>query len=212
MNTPESHFFWRHVFTEQEKKSMLPAHSGYMRTERLFSDLFDRLDFDDDLNKISLIDMKYFFIDDLMVKNDRSIMAHSVETRFPYMERDLVDFALRIPSRFKVKGLRGRCIQKEALRGLLPPQILRRSNMGLEMPHSLWFFGEFRAAAEDCFSRAHVERSGLLRHEEVARLWREHLERRRDNGRALWCVLNFLLWFDLFVHDRSYKRFLQGRG
>ena len=179
---------------------------------RLFSELFDGLDFADDLDRISLIDLEYYFVDDLMVKNDRTIMAHSVETRFPFMARPVVDFATRIPNRFKVKGLRGRCIQKLAMKGRLPEAVARRSNMGLEMPHALWFLKEFRGFADGYFSRKNLEKSGILSHEAVSALWSEHLSGRKDNGRPLWCVLNFLIWFDLYVHEGSYKRFLTNSG
>ena len=78
------------------------------------------------------------------------------------------------------------------------------------MPHSLWFFRDFRALAQKYFTRERVERTGLLRFEAVDALWQDHLARRRDNGRPLWCVLNFLVWFDLFVYEGNYKDFLEG--
>jgi len=209
LGVPESHLFWRHVFGELEKRKLLTCEPPEKETAALFRELFDSLPFPDELDRLAAIDLKYYFIDDLMVKNDRPMMANSVETRFPYMERDVVDFAAGIPSGLKVRGMRGRRIQKLAMRDLLPRPILTRSNMGLEMPHSLWFFGEFRGLAEHYFSRARVERSGFLRYEEVDGLWREHLARKRDNGRALWCILNFLIWFDLFVYDKNYKEYLR---
>lgn len=207
LDVPESHLYWRHVLTEERKRGLMPE-GRFPPTAGLFSSLFHSLDFASDLDKISLLDLEYYFVDDLMVKNDRMIMASSVEARFPFMERAVVDFAARIPNRFKVKGLRGRCIQKLAMKGLVPDAIARRANMGLEMPHSLWFLKEFRGLAERFFTRANVERSGVLSHDALAALWAEHLSGKRDNGRPLWCALNFLVWFDLFVHEGSYKRFL----
>ena len=209
LGVPEAHLFWRHVLTEEAKLGMLSCAVPERTTAELFRDFYDALPYPDELTRLSHLDLWHYFVDDLMVKNDRSIMAHSVETRFPYMERDVVDFASRIPAGLKLKGFRGRYIQKRALQGLLPPVILRRSNMGLEMPHSLWFFREFRELAERYFSRAHVERSGLLRYPAVAGLWQDHLARRRDNGRPLWCILNFLIWFDMFVYEGNYKQYLQ---
>ncbi len=205
-DAPEAHLFWRHVLTEEEKKRLL-RRSDFPRTDRLFREMFDSLPFEDELNRISYVDMKYYFIDDLMVKNDRMFMAHSVEARFPYMDRLLVEFVGRIPSSLRIKGFQRRYIQKQAMRHVMPDGILRRKNMGLEMPHSLWFLKDFRAAAERYFSRESVERSGLLDHAAVEALWREHLAFRRDNGRALWCILIFLVWFDLFVYNRDHKKY-----
>lgn len=212
LDAAEAHCYWRHALSEESKRRLLPAGWRFAPTARLFSAHFDGAGPADDLDKIAMIDLEYYFVDDLMVKNDRMIMAHSVEARFPFMEKAVVDFATRIPNGFKVKGLKGRCIQKLAMKGSVPEAIARRSNMGLEMPHSLWFLKDFRGLAERYFSRKNVEKSGILNHEVVAELWAEHLAGRKDNGRPLWCVLNYLIWFDLFVHEGTYKRFLSGAG
>lgn len=209
LGIPESHLFWRHVLTEEGKLRLLACAPPEKTSAALFREFYDALPYPDELDRLSHLDLRYYFVDDLMVKNDRTMMAHSVEARFPYMDRDVAGFAARIPAGLRLKGLRGRHIQKLALRGLVPGAILRRANMGLEMPHSLWFFDEFRGLGDKYFSRERVQRSGLLRYEAVDGLWKEHLARRRDNGRALWCILNFLIWFDLFIYDGDYKRFLQ---
>jgi asparagine synthase (glutamine-hydrolysing) len=204
-SVPKAHFYWRHVLSEEEKRRLL-VRPGARPTDELFAEMFDALPYDDELNRLSHIDLTYYFVDDLMVKNDRMFMAHSVEARFPYADRLLVDFASRIPTRLKIKGFSRRHIQKRAMADLLPPAIVRRKNMGLEMPHSLWFLKELRPLAEKYFAKKSVEKSGLLHHAAVDALWKEHLAGARDNGRALWCVLMFLVWFDVFVHEKSYRR------
>ncbi len=204
-----AHVLFRQALGEEEKAGLLRL-TGLPPTDELFRKQFNSLPFDDEINKLSSLDLQYYFIDDLMVKNDRMLAAHSLEARYPYMDRFVVEFASSIPAALKLKGFRGRHIQKLAFRGLLPPGIERRSNMGLEMPHSIWFFQDFQPLARYYFSADHLERCGLLRPQAVARLWREHVERKRDNGRALWCIINFLIWFDLFVYDGDYKRHMAG--
>lgn len=205
---PAAHLYWRHAFSEVDKARLLPS-ARSRPTESLFVEEASGIG-GDDLARVAAIDLTYFFIDDLMVKNDRTFMAHSVEARFPYMDRELVEFATRLPSRFKVRGLNGRLIQKRAMKDILPRRIIGRSNMGLETPYSAWLTGPLRPLAEEYFSRKSLARSGLISHETLAALWGEHLERRRDNGRGLWCALNFLLWFDLYVYKGDYKEHLVG--
>ena len=201
LGTAEAHYHWRHVLSEEEKRRLLPGLGPRKPTSELFTELFESLPFEDELDRISTIDLTYYFIDDLMVKNDRMLMAHSVEARYPYTDRHVAEFSAAIPTRYKVKGLKGRSIQKLAMKGLIPDEIYRRSNMGLEMPHSSWFLRDLKGLADRYFSREVVGRSGLLDFSAVDGLWREHLAGRRDNGRALWCVLNFIVWFDLFVYN-----------
>ncbi|HRY29326.1 MAG TPA: asparagine synthase (glutamine-hydrolyzing) [Elusimicrobiota bacterium] len=208
-SVPESHLFWRHVLTDDEKRRLLRRPpDDFRETVHYFSDMFDELDFADELNRISAIDMKYYFVDDLMVKNDRTFMAHSVEARFPYMDRSVVEFVSRIPPEMRLKGLRRRHIQKEAMKPYLPKEIYRRTNMGLEMPHSIWFMKSLKDFYGKYFTRENVGRSGLLDPAMVEGLWQDHFSRKRDNGRALWCVLNFMIWFDMFVWKKDYKNYL----
>ncbi len=207
LDVADAHVYWRHSLSAEEQDRIWSG-EPCRPTSQLFSDYYRGLDNAEGLDRVSLMDLRYYFVDDLMVKNDRMIMAHSIETRFPYMERNLVEYMAKIPARLRMRGFQGRYIQRLAMDGLLPKEIARRQNMGLELPHSTWFLKEFRAFAEDVFSKENVERLGFLRHETVMEMWREHLARRKDNGRALWCLLNLLLWHKLFVSEGGYKSHL----
>ncbi len=211
LGVPEAHFFWRHTVSEELKRSLL-RNSDYKPSAQLFADLYHSVDYPDGLNRLSLVDLKYFFIGDLMVKNDRMMMAHSVEARFPWMDRILFDYLKTVPAALRLKGLTRRYLQKQAVKGLLPPIIQRRRNMGLELPHSLWLLKGMRALIARYMTRARVERSGLLDYEAVQTMWREHESGKVDHGRAIWCVLNFMIWFDLFVFDGNYKEYWSPRA
>ena len=206
LGAPEAHLFWRHVLTEEEKGGLLLSPAS--PTDRLFREMFDGLEYKEGLNRISHLDIKYYFIGDLRVKNDRTIMAHSIEARFPYMDRIIMDFASRIPPALKIKGFKRRYIQKRSMRGRLPDAILNRRNMGLEMPHSLWFMNGFRKEFEPFFEKKRIEKTGLLNADFAIGMWRRHLAGQKDYGRALWCIINLVLWFELFVETRDYKRYL----
>lgn len=208
LDTARAHHHWRHVLLDSEQRALMPG-AGYVRpTDGFFSDTYDAVDFPDELNRISLIDLKYFFIGDLMVKNDRTFMAHSVEARFPYMDRKLFELVSTIPTELRIKRFKRRYIQKQAVKKLMPREIYRRQNMGLEMPHSHWFMGEFRELFERYLNRKTVERTDLISYAAVRQMKEDHLSRRKDYGRALWCVVNFLIWFDLFVGSKNYTDYL----
>ena len=210
LNTPDAHFFWRHSMNEDEKRRLMPSLAHSEPTEHWFSDLFHSSEgkIPDELNRISLIDIKYFFIGDLMVKNDRMMMAHSVEARFPWMDRLLVEYASRVPSSMRMKGFTRRYLQKEAMKDFVPREIYARGNMGLEMPHSLWFLEGMTSWVDDVFAKKNVERSGFLEHAAVERMLGEHRAGVKDHGRSLWCLVNFLSWFNMFVYDGDYKKHL----
>ena len=205
---PEAHLHWRHVLEEDEKAVLMPASRGFSPTSEIFRKAFESVDFEEDLDRIAFIDLKNFFIGDLMQKNDRMLMAHSIEARFPFVDRLAFEFFATIPVRYKIRGLCRRWVEKKAMAGVLPPVIRRRQNFGIELPYSYWLEGELRDVAEECFSRTRVESTGFLSYSAVRNLFDDHLSRRRDNGRVLWCILNTLLWHDLYVGKRSFTVFL----
>jgi asparagine synthase (glutamine-hydrolysing) len=208
LDEAEAHHHWRHVLLDSEQRRLLPGLGKVRPTEGFFADTYDSVDFPDGLNRVSLIDLKYFFIGDLMVKNDRTFMAHSVEARFPYMDRKLFELVSTIPPELRLKGFKRRYIQKQAVKKLMPREIYRRQNMGLEMPHSHWFMGEFSPLFKRYLNRKTVEKTDLLSYDAVRKMKEDHLARRKDYGRALWCVVNFLIWFDLFVGQKNYTDYL----
>jgi len=196
------------VLEEEEKRLLMPGSAGFEPTSSIFTRDWEEADFPDPLDRIARIDLRNFFIGDLMQKNDRMIMAHSIEARFPFVDRIAFDFFSRIPSRYKIRGLTRRYVEKRAMAPVLPPGVRRRQNFGIELPYSYWLEGELRGIAETFFTRERVEETGFLSYPAVAALFEQHLARRRDNGRVLWCILNVLLWHDLFVSRRRFGSLL----
>ena len=209
MDVPRAHYHWRHVLTDDEQRRLMPGAAFARPTDEYFVDTYQSVDYPHGLDRVSLIDLKYFFIGDLMVKNDRTFMAHSVEARFPYMDRKLFEVVSSIPPHLRIKRFKRRYIQKQAVKNLMPREIHRRQNMGLEMPHSHWFMGEFRPLFDRYLSKKAIARTDLLSYKAVESMVEDHLAKRKDYGRALWCVVNFMIWFDLFVGRKDYRSYLR---
>ena len=193
----DSHLYWRHTFPESIKAELMPDLAATRPTWQGVQSIYDELAGCDPLDRLSALDIRTYFIADLMVKNDRTFMAHSIEGRFPYMDRLLLEFAQTIPPRLRIKGLRRRYMQKQAMKRLMPPAIQQRGNFGLEMPHSTWFATEMREFAESWLTRERIAALGFIDPDVALRLWREHLERKVDHGRGLWSLLNLVVWHDL---------------
>jgi asparagine synthase (glutamine-hydrolysing) len=198
-----AHLWWRIVLTETQKFELLsprileqfiPAAS-----DRFFIEEFKRARATEDLSRIMQIDNSIFLPDDLMIKNDRMSMAHSLEARVPMTDTDLVRFMARVPARIKLPGLRKKNIMRQAMEGILPAEILNKKKVGLEMPYSRWFKKELKDLIGHYLGTKNVSDRGLFRPEAVQALVNAHLEGRRDNGRALWGLLNYMVWLDLYI-------------
>lgn len=201
-----AHIYWRHPFTNVEKNQFLKHH--HRSTDDVFIELFNDFSHTEELNRIAMLDIEHFITDDLLLKNDRMFYAHSIEGRYPYLDRNLVDFVQTIPTKFKLKGLKGRYIQKQALRDVLPPEILRRQNYGLEMPHSIWFLKELKHIMNSLLNQFEVEKTELLEWSPIEKMIKAHFEGKRDYGRGLWSLAVFVAWHKLYIQTSDYKKYL----
>jgi len=207
LDVPHAHQFWRQAMTVTEKAALLGAQHA-SDTGDLFARAFDECTVGDELDRISRIDWKYFYVGDLMVKGDRTLMAHSLEPRFPFADRLLFDFVRTIPSEMRIKRFRRRHVELEAMKDLLPPIIYKRRNMGLELPHSLWFGAGLKPLVDEYLSPASIQATELLNPAAVTRMLGEHNGGVKDHGRSLWCVLNFVVWHRMFIQSNDYRQHL----
>jgi asparagine synthase (glutamine-hydrolysing) len=167
--------------------------------ERHALDVYNRSNARHVLNRLLHIDSAVFLPDDLMIKNDRMSMAHSLEARVPFTDTELTDYMSRVPPRLKLKGLRKKHIMRQALAGVLPAAILNKKKVGLEMPYSRWLRNELKDLLLDYCEPSRIADTGLFRSAGITALVDQHLSGRFDHGRALWGLLNYLMWLELYI-------------
>lgn len=167
---------------------------GSYRTVDLFEEIYRAADGPDALARIQYIDFKTYLPDDILTKVDRASMAHSLEVRCPLLDHRLVEYVAGLPSRLKLRGTHGKLVLKEAVRDLLPAEILERPKMGFAMPVGDWLRGPLRPLIEDCVvgpSPGH----DLFDSQVVGDLWRQHESGWRDRSTELWALLIFNRWY-----------------
>ncbi len=198
----EAHLWWRIVLTEAQKMELYSnsfrEHFEPEPSIRHFLNIFCDVPANDELSRLLAIDSLVFLPDDLMIKNDRMSMAHSLETRVPMTDHELTDFLSRVPARLKLPGLRRKHIMRRAMEGMLPAAILKKRKVGLEMPYSRWLKNELHDVLLRYCAPKHVSETGIFRAEAVKLLIDEHLSGRADHGRALWGLMNYMAWLELY--------------
>ena len=150
------------------------------------------------LGRLLYTDVKTYLVE-LLMKQDQMSMSASIESRVPFLDHHLVEFATRLPERLKLRGLTTKRILREAMRGVLPERILTRPKMGFPVPFAQWMRGEWLAVAEDVLLDRRSRERGLINTPAVAGLLRAHGEGRRNGGDAIWALLNLELWYRTFV-------------
>jgi asparagine synthase (glutamine-hydrolysing) len=152
----------------------------------------------DMLHRLLYTDIKTYLVK-LLTKQDAMSMAASIESRVPFLDHEIVEFAARIPAGFSLKGLAGKQILKEALTGLLPKSVIYRKKMGFPTPWSQWLKqSAWNELSELILSPRSLDR-GLFRREAVKGLLAEHRAGQVDHSDRIWRILNLELWLRVFM-------------
>jgi len=148
----------------------------------------------DPVTAACLTDLVTYLPCDLMTKVDIASMAHGLECRAPFLDREVVELAAAMPIELKLRRGRGKRILLETFGELLPPSLLHRSKMGFGVPLGHWFRDELRDFARDVLLAPATLARGYFQPAAVARLVDDHLVGRFDHGYRLWSLLVFELW------------------
>ncbi len=130
---------------------------------------------------------------------DRMTMARSLELRVPFVDQRLADVAASIPLAWNLRRGVTKALFRDAMADLLPPQILRGTKRGLNLPIPLWLRGELGDWMRELLAPERIERRGYLRPDAVHRLIGEHQAGRRDHSLFLWALLVLELWHQAYV-------------
>ncbi|MDY6861424.1 MAG: asparagine synthase (glutamine-hydrolyzing) [Thermodesulfobacteriota bacterium] len=151
------------------------------------------------LDKTLFVDLNSYLPDDLLVKIDIASMAHSLETRSPFLDHKLVEFAASLPPSLKLKGLNGKYLLKKAFSGILPEKILKRKKMGFGVPLDYWFRCELKEFIHDILLGKRFIERGYFKKEGIEKLIREHLVRDADHSYKIWALVVLELWHQMFI-------------
>jgi len=119
----------------------------------------------------------------------------------PFLDPVVTSFALALPTRHRVRGLRKKVLLRRAVAPLLPTKILRGKKRGFSIPAAAWLRGELEPFARDTLAPETLRRQGFFRAEAVTRLVDDHVAGKEDLSRQLWGLLAFTLW-----HERHVER------
>jgi asparagine synthase (glutamine-hydrolysing) len=156
----------------------------------------------DILQRLLYTDIKTYLVE-LLMKQDNMSMAASIESRVPFLDHLVVEYALSIPRRFNMRGLSGKWILKSAVKELLPAEIVYRKKMGFPTPWRGWLEGSQLADVEQLLTEPRSLRRGLFKTESVKQLFAEHRNGLHDHGERIWRLLNLELWHRVFIDGES---------
>ncbi len=142
------------------------------------------------------VDVGIYLPDDLLVKTDRTSMAHSLEARVPFLDPVVAGFAFSTPAIHKVRGLQKKRVLRAAAAPLIPAQILQAPKQGFSIPAAAWLRGPLVPFAREVLSPETVRRQGFFDPAGVTDVLERHVRGEVDHSRQLWGLMSFALWHE----------------
>jgi asparagine synthase (glutamine-hydrolysing) len=187
------------MFTEDQKQKLLRRYDPSVRYTDVTAPVYAECTDLDDVTRMQYVDLYTWLRGDILVKADRMSMAHSLELRVPFLDKEVFDVAATIPVELKLppRSDATKYALRRALDGVVPPAIVNRRKLGFPTPTRVWLRTEMYEWARDILANSGA--GDLLDLSYAVRLLEEHRREDADHSRKVWTVLVFCIWHAIFV-------------
>lgn len=180
-----------------------PQLAGYDPTKLLLDSLKDISNEHSALNQILFWELKYFLTDHNLTYTDKMSMAHGVEVRVPYLDKDLVEFSTKLPVHLKLNKQETKYLLKKVAERYLPKDIIYRSKTGFGAPLREWVTGDLHPKIMNAFSADKCKQRQVFDCDEVLKLVHKNQSNDADLSYVVWSLLAITTWYELFVNNQS---------
>ncbi len=169
---------------------------GSSEPTTVLSDRQSWADLSDFTQRMMFLDMLTYLPEDILVKVDRASMGVSLESRIPFLDRRVIEFAWRIPMSMKIREGEGKWLLRQVLYKYVPQHLIDRPKMGFGLPIDKWLRGSLRDWAEALLNETRLRQEGFFNPQQIRQKWEEHLSGKRNWEYHLWDVLMFQAWLE----------------
>ncbi len=156
---------------------------------------------EDETTRMQYVDLRFWLVGDILLKTDKMSMAHSLESRVPFLDRRVFDVAATVPLAFKADGRQTKIALREAAERAIPRDWAQKEKLGFPVPVVDWLRQDrYRRRVEEWFAGDIARRFFDI--DELAKLLDEHASG-IDRSRKIWIVLMFLLWYRIYFVDQA---------
>lgn len=199
------------IFTNEEKVKYLLNHVENYKHENVTKSIYESAQKYDDVTKMQYVDINTWLRGDILVKSDRLSMAHSVELRVPFLDKEVFKVASELGLKDKLRGKETKVLLREAFKNLIPKDAAKRTKLGYPVPIRVWLKDELYDWAKNI-----IEGSGtdeIINIKNTLVLLEEHRRGIKDNSRKIWTVLTFNIWYEQYINRKEKEvRNLQVKG
>ena len=193
------------IFSKASQNELFSAETKARIAEknpyRLQNLLIENADAEEILDKLLYADTKTY-LHELLMKQDQMSMAASIESRVPFLDHKLVEYTAKLPTKMKLRGRETKWILREAMKGILPDEILTRSKMGFPVPVGNWFRNQFKSVVEENILSERALNRGIFSADVVRRIVAEH-NAGANHDERIWFLVNFEMWQRRFIDGEN---------
>lgn len=188
------------IFNEEERSRVLKNPTGKYNHTELTKPFYDKVKDKDDVTKMQYIDINFWLIGDILLKADKMSMAHSLEVRVPFLDREVFDVARHIPTKYKVNAQNTKYAMRMAAHRYLPDMVAEKKKLGFPVPIRIWlkdekYYNIIKKAFTSDAAKKYFNTDTLINYLD------EHKEGKADNSRKIWTVYMFLVWYNDYFGD-----------
>lgn len=190
------------VFSDKERRKLLRIETNAPATNMVTRDFFELGKDYDDTTKMQLVDINTWMIGDILLKADKMSMAHSLELRVPFLDKEVFKLARTIPVKYKVNKENTKYALRLAARRVIPKKVADKKKLGFPVPIRVWLREkEYYEKVKGYFNKP-IARE-LFIYDQLMELLDAHYEGKKDNSRKIWTIYIFLLWYEVFFEKEK---------
>ena len=182
------------IFEEKEAQSILTStYDNAPRVRDIVKPYFDQVKDEDELTKMQQLDLQLWLVDDILLKADKMSMAHSIELRVPFLDREVMKTAAKVPEKYRVNDIDTKYAFRLAARRALPEESANRKKLGFPVPIRHWIREEkYYVIIKSYFESSHAAQ--FFNVQEIMTLLNDHYQGKVNNARKVWTIFMFLIW------------------
>ncbi len=189
-----------YIFTKKQRDKVLKYKSKGSKPEYITKGFYNKVKNLDDISKMQYIDLNFWLIGDILLKADKMSMAHSLESRVPYLDREVFELAKTIPSKYKVSDENTKLAFRKAAAKDLASKVSTKKKLGFPVPIRIWLKSDkYYEIVKKAFESKEAEQ--FFNTKELIKLLDEHKLGKADYSRHIWNVYMFLIWYERFFED-----------
>ncbi len=182
-----------YMFTKEGREKILKSVSGKYTPMSITKPFYEKVKDKDDVTKMQYIDIHLWLIGDILLKADKMSMAHSLEVRVPFLDKEVFEVARHIPTKYKVTKENTKVAMREAAHRYLPDMVAEKKKLGFPVPIRIWLKEDryYNIVKEAFESEAAKE---FFKTDAILKILDDHKNGKEDNSRKIWTIYMFLVW------------------